>query len=388
MPPAAAAAAATAATAARGLPAAPAHTTCPKSPVAPFPSPPPPPYSPCSADQGENNCGGLHGNSGVEASSATAAQPASGYACMMEQLVTLWRERWSATAGTTDPAAPFGVVSLSSHDSEGAADMASFRWAQQGAFGAVPNARMANTFLAHAYDLQDPWNGNTGACTAADAPLKPAAQGGIDCSTPWYMGPSIHPRLKKPVGQRLALGALKTAYGAGGGGAAGGTIKGCSLAGTTPSSAQQQLTLLFELPAGRSLQLRAYNRTGGAVHSATSVQLNGSSWVAADVALGAAPGSVTVTLPPGAAAAGAITAVRYAWGGTDPNGGGDGAGMPNGDDVSCCEGDGVGAPCVPAQCPLLAAEPLAPFGGLPVDPFIAQIVGGKCVCPAPQVCDA
>jgi hypothetical protein len=336
-----------------------------------------------SADQGENNCGGLHGNSGVEASGATAAQPASGYACMMEQLVALWRERWSATAGTTDPAAPFGVVSLSSHDSEGAADMASFRWAQQGAFGAVPNARMANTFLAHAYDLQDPWAGNTGACAAADAPLKPAAQGGIDCSTPWYMGPSIHPRLKKPVGQRLALGALQTAYGAGGGGAAGGTIKGCRLAG--PPSAQQ-LTLSFEVPAGRSLQLRAYNRSG-AVHSATSVQLNGSSWAAAHVALGAAPGSVTVTLPPGAAA-GTITAVRYAWGGTDPNGAGDGAGMPNGDDVSCCEGDGVGAPCVPAQCPLLAAEPLAPFGGLPVDPFIAQIVGGKCACPAPQVCDA
>ena len=39
------------------------------------------------------------------------------------------------------------------------------------------------------------------------------------------MGPSIHPRLKKPVGQRLALGALKMAYGKGGG-AVGGVIQG------------------------------------------------------------------------------------------------------------------------------------------------------------------
>jgi hypothetical protein len=33
----------------------------------------------------------------------------------------------------------------------------------------------------------------------------------------WFMGPSIHPRFKKPVGQRLALGALKAAYGKGSG---------------------------------------------------------------------------------------------------------------------------------------------------------------------------
>ena len=63
-------------------------------------------------------------------------------------------------------------------------------------------------------------------------------------------------------------------------------------------------------------------------------------------------------------------------------------GEPNGDDVSCCEGDGTAAVCVSAQCPLLAAEPLAPFGSLPLDPFIAEIVGGKCVCPEPQLCSA
>jgi hypothetical protein len=100
--------------------------------------------------QGENNCGGLHGNSG------TAKQPASGYACMMPKLVELFRKTWSAEAGTTDPTAPFGIVSLSAHDSEGAKDMASFRWAQQGSYGTVPNKIMPNTFMAHAFDLQDP----------------------------------------------------------------------------------------------------------------------------------------------------------------------------------------------------------------------------------------
>eukprot|EP00966_Prymnesium_polylepis_P120654 2787907-Prymnesium_polylepis.1 len=59
--------------------------------------------------------------------------------------------------------------------------------------------------MAHAFDLQDPWNGNSGACDG-----QPLAA--FDCHTPWYMGPSIHPRLKKPVGQRLALGALHVGY--------------------------------------------------------------------------------------------------------------------------------------------------------------------------------
>ena len=63
--------------------------------------------------QGENNAGGLHGNSG------TAAQTPSGYGCMMPKLVELWRRGWSKVSGTTDPNAPFGIVSLSAHDSEG-----------------------------------------------------------------------------------------------------------------------------------------------------------------------------------------------------------------------------------------------------------------------------
>jgi hypothetical protein len=36
---------------------------------------------------------------------------------------------------------------------------------------------------------------------------------------------------------------------------------------------------------------------------------------------------------------------------------------------------------------VVVAEPAAPFGALPVDPFLAQVVGGKCVCPEPQRCE-
>lgn len=156
--------------------------------------------------QGENNAGGLHGNSGVL--SGQKPQPPSGYGCMMPSLVDLFRKAWSTEPGTTDPKAPFGIVSLSAHDSEGASDMASFRWAQQGSYGTVPNPIMENTFMAHGFDMQDPWNGKTGACVT-----DPGTFPGYNCETPWFMGPSIHPRLKKPVGQRLALGAMKEAYG-------------------------------------------------------------------------------------------------------------------------------------------------------------------------------
>ena len=90
---------------------------------------------------------------------------------MMPKLVSLFRKVWSTEPATTEPDAAFGIVSLSAHDSEGAKGMGSFRWAQQGSYGTVPNAAMPNTFMAHAHDLQDPWNGNTGACVAVSAGL-------------------------------------------------------------------------------------------------------------------------------------------------------------------------------------------------------------------------
>jgi len=186
------------------------------------------------------------------------------------------------------------------------------------------------------------------------------------------MGGNIHPRLKKPVGQRLAIGALEVAYGVGSG-SMGGVIKGCGLTSNS-------LTLSFDMK-GRKLSLRAYNKSNP-VFSAAAVLVNttsGSQWQPVNIALGTAPGTVAIDLTSLHAQP---IAVRYAWGGTKLNS------LPNDQDVSCCEGDGVAEACAPAQCPLMAAEPMAPFGGLPVDPFVAEIVNGKCVCPEPQMCSA
>jgi len=75
--------------------------------------------------QGENNAGSLHGNLLTQ----------TGYACLMPALIASWRAAWSATPGTTDPLAPFALCSLSNADSEGAGDIASFRFAQTGSYG-------------------------------------------------------------------------------------------------------------------------------------------------------------------------------------------------------------------------------------------------------------
>jgi hypothetical protein len=72
----------------------------------------------------------------------------SGYSCLMEKLVSSWRTQWSAEPGTTDPNAPFGVVTLAPSVGEGGADLPSMRWAQTASYGVLPNPAMPNTFVA------------------------------------------------------------------------------------------------------------------------------------------------------------------------------------------------------------------------------------------------
>jgi len=303
---------------------------------------------------------------------------------MMPALVRAFRAAWSAVPGTTDPAAPFGLVTLSTDDSEGAADMASFRHAQTGGYGVVPNAAMPGaTFLAHAYDLADPWVGCGDAPQTKQCPGCDTADGAYSCLQPWYMGPGIHPRLKKPVGQRLAAAALAAAYGWGGP-VTGPTIAGCALTG----GPAQRLTLRFNesLLAGAALVVAAYdtaypNRSGLTVLvNSTAGEPGSGVWVPLNIALGAAGGgTVDVDLSPLAGAA--PQAVKYAWGAS--------GGTPNDRDVACCAPAASGE-CLPGQCPLAAAVITAPFGGLPANPFLAQLdaATGKCTCPPPQVCDA
>eukprot|EP01043_Picozoa_sp_COSAG02_P082656 COSAG02_NODE_20832_length_814_cov_0.847552_2_plen_61_part_01 len=47
----------------------------------------------------------------------------SGYACLMERLVASWRRQWSSEPGTTDPLAPFGLVTLAPSGGEGSPDI-------------------------------------------------------------------------------------------------------------------------------------------------------------------------------------------------------------------------------------------------------------------------
>ena len=42
-----------------------------------------------------------------------------GYACQMPAMIDLWRQTWSATKGTTEPLAPFGLVDIHAGGGEG-----------------------------------------------------------------------------------------------------------------------------------------------------------------------------------------------------------------------------------------------------------------------------
>jgi hypothetical protein len=137
----------------------------------------------------------------------------AGYSCLMEKLVSSWREQWSSEPGTTVADAPFGVVTLAPSGGEGGADLPTMRWAQTASYGensailprgrlvtrqgerlsgrgtrcvtfhsngiclywecmlcghvlcvaagVLPNPSMPNTFIAQAFDLDDPFSNIT-----------------------------------------------------------------------------------------------------------------------------------------------------------------------------------------------------------------------------------
>jgi hypothetical protein len=170
----------------------------------------------------ENNCGGTMGNSAT----------GYGYGCQMPAMINSWREHWSATPGTTDKSAPFGIVTLAAGGSEGhPGNMAGMRWSQSANYGQVrrlrpaqtleicllwvllpklcenggvgnylgrflmiscmmscfvcnclvdvdqtPNPAMPNVFLAHAYDLGDPMDNLRSPCVNHSARCDPVAQ--------------------------------------------------------------------------------------------------------------------------------------------------------------------------------------------------------------------
>lgn len=183
----------------------------------------------------------------------------TGYSCLMQALVREWRGLWSATPGTTDSSAPFGIVTLASSGSEGASGLAmgAMRHAQTAGYGVLPppgGEEMANTFLAQAYDLDDQWSGDRGPCTSVGwnvtSPAYDCCGGGggnsttcgpaqaamcanmcyANTRTSAFMG-GLHPRSKKAVGVRLATAAANTVYG-GSAAFTGPTLAGCTLDAT------------------------------------------------------------------------------------------------------------------------------------------------------------
>eukprot|EP00756_Hemistasia_phaeocysticola_P044856 Hpha_TRINITY_DN18640_c0_g1::TRINITY_DN18640_c0_g1_i1::g.115738::m.115738/K05970/SIAE; sialate O-acetylesterase len=337
--------------------------------------------------QGENDMGNIFGNSAQS----------RGYACEVPAMIAEWREVFSGR-GSTSPNAPFGIVTLAHSGSEGHPDMGGMYAAQMGSYGVVPNPVMPNTFMANAFDLGDPFGNITcyklGCCPNN---IKPGAFcHGCDkyCTslegTNYYMGP-IHPRDKLPVGQRLAKAAYGDVYGADVQ-TTGPVISGCTVSGG-------ELTIKFNagLLGKDTMYVGEYQRA----HTASMLQVltNASLFC---VQIKKEDGHDTECLDDGSgremnhtltssvfdsldtwpmvnvSVTGASTLVanisrfegkvfglRYGWYG------------------SCCSLDApTSDPCPIASCPLKGSPSM-----LPVNPFIAKIVDGKCKCLAPQVCD-
>lgn len=358
-----------------------------------------------------------------------------GYSCLMRQLITGWRKVWSATPNTTDPLAPFGAVALPTGGSEGGPNMGAMRIAQTAGHGVLPVADLPNTWIVQAYDLEDQWGSGAGPCfgTAPGYPPNVAwgccpgqAYNATTCAgretlcapacsaeagTAIVMG-GIHPRSKKPIGDRLARGAFNTVYG-GTGSITGPTLSSCSVAGSQltvnfdttmlrgdtivlqPSFPQVPTryvtyggTLLWALPnastycieplcvinvtSGQCMQPAKHEPqmqycpswAGGDNVTQLPAGAYGGGWIELNYSVTPSGTGIVADLSPlnGTAPAG----IRYAW-----------------DSLFCCDLTDptlyVTHDCI-AECPIMSSS------GLPANPFHAKIVDNACECQSPQVC--
>lgn len=377
--------------------------------------------------QGENDMHNVKGNSIEHV----------GYGCMMPALVSLWREKWSQVPGTTDPNAPFGLVVLPGSGGEGGPNMGAMRWAQTANYGVLPNEAMPNTFLAQAYDLDDPWaneicyswkccahNFNKSACYPQ---LTKIGLPNTGCehycevlqSTSIFMG-GIHPRDKQPVGRRLGLAAAKQVYNIIDDNL-GPTITGCDLSGSI-------LTVNFD----GALNVQDYNRTlipgpNGFGMSAMQVLTNMSyfcvesictphygpsgHWICSDGDLSEstdvwdtdAYNDQHFNIDPALKLQGRPpeNPFDYNWQFVNVKSASDTSVVVdlstlNGSQpvairyawqsFSCCQAQGntaigISEPCSIEKCPIMSKSL-----NLPANPFIAKIMNGKCECLAPQKC--
>lgn len=148
----------------------------------------------------------------------------TGYACLLPTMISNWRHMWSIEPGTTDSEAPFGIVVLADSTDEGwGSNVPQMHWAQSANHGVAPNPHLPGTFLATAHDLADPWadgcQQDAKCCISTGEPLDPRCDraghnsgwlqpGGAGSEpTTHTMGVTIHPRVKRQVGARLAQAA-------------------------------------------------------------------------------------------------------------------------------------------------------------------------------------
>eukprot|EP01060_Flectonema_neradi_P022565 TRINITY_DN30805_c0_g1_i1.p1 TRINITY_DN30805_c0_g1~~TRINITY_DN30805_c0_g1_i1.p1 ORF type:complete len:736 (+),score=147.42 TRINITY_DN30805_c0_g1_i1:123-2330(+) len=336
--------------------------------------------------QGENDVKGFAGNT----------KNHSGYGCEQVSLVNSWRKIWGESS-STNATAPFGIVCLAPDSSEGGGkSLANFRWSQTGNYGVVPNPLLENAFMALAFDLADPWTHNTRTdsvnCShpnpatgkynpkciwdpsSWDQQLQVMAPSVRKNDAPVYMG-SIHPRIKLPVGRRLATAAYNLYYG-GSGLRASPAISGCSVNG-------DKININFSLLGEDTILVRDFDTNidnwadkdsasmmvcvGGSVEQCADTDNYFSGWQPAPVTSNG-PTSVTVDLSKFNGQS--VTAIRYGW--------------PF-EDLTCCpfntQKQGY-EPCNPGACPIITKT-----AGLPANPFYANIRNSKCSCLAPQLCD-
>lgn len=359
-----------------------------------------------------------------------------GYSCAMRQLIRGWRAAWSATAGTTDPLAPFGVVTLASSGSEGGPDMGAMRLAQTAGYGVLPSLDLPGTFLAQAYDLDDEWGPEAGPCWGSSQNLPPqwhcctgkgsaynatlcagrealcAPSCAANAGTAFAMS-GIHPRSKKEVGDRLGAAAAALVYG-GTGAYTGPTLSSCAVSGNV-LSVQFNVTLLRGdtlllqpapplMPAGGGSQLYVQtnaslfcleshcvvNATSGACEKIDPTKPRSPiaeycpSWAGGDgttvypAGVLDAPSSWTM-LNFTAAPSGTAILVDL----TPLNGAPVTAVRYAWGVLDCCDHTDpnlyVTHGCV-AACPIMSSS------RLPANPWQAKVVGGACECVPPQVC--
>ena len=359
-----------------------------------------------------------------------------GYSCLMRELIQGYRAVWSATPNTTDPLAPFGVVSLPSGGSEGGPNMGAMRIAQTTGHGVLPSAALPNTFIAAAYDLEDQWGSGDGPCFATppgygakqawaccpgkgynatqcagrEALCAPACEAAA--GTQMIMG-GIHPRSKKPVGERLARGAFNTVY-AGTGSITGPTLASCaatadSLTIEFNTTMLRGDTLVLQ-PAFPTVKTRYVTYGGTLLWALTNASLycmesqcvlNATSGRCATTPNGRgqlgeicptwAGGDGVTVMPPGTYGSGwtmlnftlapsgtGIVADLAPLNGTAP------VGIRYGQDaLFCCD---LTDPTLYVSHDCIEACPIMSSARLPANPFQAKVVNGACQCQAPQVC--